>query len=73
MIKTLLLIIELITSAALIFAILLHAPKGDGIGAIGGAARMFNAQKGMESGLNKVTTILAIVFVIIAGVLGVFF
>ena len=71
--KLTLLIIEFITSIALIIAILLHAPKGEGLGAIGGQAKMFNTQKGMESGLNRFTAVLAVIFMVIAGILGVFY
>lgn len=60
--KLVLLILELVVSLFLIMAVLLHSPKGEGLGAIGGQARMFRAQKGMEDGLNKLTTGLAIAF-----------
>jgi len=71
--KTTLLILEFLISAALILAILIHTPKGEGLGSIGGSARMFNSQKGMESGLNKATGVLTVLFFIIAGILGVYF
>ena len=63
--KTFLLTIEVISGLALIIAILLHSPKGEGLGGIGGQARMFNApQKDMESGLNKFTYVVAAIFLI---------
>jgi preprotein translocase subunit SecG len=71
--KILLLIIEFITALGLITAVLMHSAKGEGLGGIGGQARVFNTQSDMESGLRKFTTILAIVFVVSAGILGVFY
>jgi preprotein translocase subunit SecG len=71
--KTTLLILEFLVSAALIIAILIHSPKGEGLGSIGGIARMFNSQKGMESGLTKATGFLTVAFFVIAGILGVYF
>jgi preprotein translocase subunit SecG len=71
--KILLLVIEFITSIALILAILLHTAKGEGLGAIGGQARLFGSQKDLEAGLNKVTTILAVVFIISAIILSILF
>lgn len=70
--QTLLLVAEFLVSLALIVAILLHSAKGEGLGAIGGHARMFNSHKDLEAGLNKITAGLAIAFFIIAGLLGVF-
>jgi preprotein translocase subunit SecG len=71
--KTFLLTIEFISAIALIIAILLHSAKGEGLGGIGGQARMFNSQKGLEDGLNRVTSTLASIFLITAGVFGVFY
>lgn len=69
--KTFLLITEFITAGLLIGAILLHQPKGEGLGGIGGQARLYNYQKDMESGLDRVTTILAILFIVIAIILSI--
>jgi preprotein translocase subunit SecG len=71
--KTTLVIIEFFTSIALIIAILLHSAKGEGLGSIGGSARLFRSQKGLESGLNTLTSILVITFLTIAGILGVYY
>ena len=71
--KTLLLTIEFISALALIVAVLLHSAKGEGLAGIGGQARMFNSQKGLEDGLNRVTSILAAIFLITAGIFGVFY
>ena len=71
--KIALLTIEFLISIALIVAILLHSAKGEGLGAIGGRARLFNTQKDLEAGLNKVTGVLVALFMIIAGLLSVVF
>ncbi len=52
-----------ISAAGLIALILIHSPKGDGIGGIGGQAQMFNTAKTAESSLNTVTWGFAIVFI----------
>ncbi|MFC1752630.1 preprotein translocase subunit SecG [Thermoproteota archaeon] len=69
--KIFLLIIEFFTSIVLIIAVLLHAAKGEGLGGIGGRAKLFSSQKGLESGLNKITGVLAFVFLLVATILGV--
>ncbi len=71
--KIILLIIEIISAVSLIIAVLLHSAKGEGLGGIGGQAKLFNTQRDMESGLQKTTSILAIIFIISAGLLGVFY
>ena len=48
----------------------MHSPKGDGIAGIGNAAQMFSSQKSAEKGLNKLTGIVALIFVICVFVLG---
>ncbi len=65
--------LELLISIGLVGAILLHSAKGEGLGGIGGPAKMFRSAKGMEAGLNRITAGLAFVFLLLAGILGVFF
>ena len=57
--------IQVISAVLLIGLILIHSPKG-----IGGSAQMFTSQKGAEKNLNKLTTIVAIVFVVCVFLLG---
>lgn len=64
--KIFLVTIEFISALLLIIAVLLHSAKGEGLGAIGGSAKIFTTQQGLESGLDKLTTILSIVFVVSA-------
>ena len=62
--------IETVSAVLLIILILLHSPKGDGIGAIGGASQMFASQKSAEKGLNKLTGIVCLIFLICEFLLG---
>ena len=62
--------IQIIASILLIILILLHDPKGDGIAGIGGASQIFSSQRSAEKGLNKVTGIVAAVFLICTFLLG---
>ena len=60
--KTFLLLVQIFSALALIVAVLLHSAKGEGLGGIGGAAKMFGSPKGLEEGLDKLTWTLAITF-----------
>ena len=62
--------IQVISSLLLIVLILMHSPKGDGIAGIGNAAQMFTSQKSAENGLNKLTGIVAGIFVLCVFLLG---
>lgn len=46
----------------LIILVLLHSPKGDGIGSIGGQAQLFSSTKSAENTLNRVTWALVVIF-----------
>lgn len=62
--------IQVISALLLIVLILMHSPKGDGIAGIGNAAQVFSSQKSAEKGLNKLTAIVALVFVVCVFLLG---
>ena len=62
--------IQVISSLLLIVLILMHSPKGDGIAGIGSAAQIFSSQKSAEIGLNQLTGIVALVFIICVFLLG---
>ena len=62
--------IQIATALLLIVLILLHSPKGDGIAGIGGASHVFASQKSAEKGLNKLTGIVAVIFLICTFLLG---
>ena len=63
-------LIEIVAAILLIILILLHSPKGDGIASIGGTSHLFSSQKSAETGLNKLTMYIAIVFAICALITG---
>ena len=62
--------LQVLSALLLIVLILMHSPKGDGIAGIGNAAQMFTSQKSAEKGLNKLTAIVALVFVVCVFLLG---
>jgi preprotein translocase subunit SecG len=55
-------IFQVVFALGLIIAVMLHSAKGEGLGAIGGQAKIFGSQKGVEAGLNRLTTGLAILW-----------
>ena len=63
-------LIQVISAILLIVLVLMHSPKGDGITAIGGASQMFSSQKSAEKGLNKLTYIVAGIFLLCTFLLG---
>ncbi|MFH1387246.1 MAG: preprotein translocase subunit SecG [bacterium] len=69
--KGLLLLVQFVSAALLIVAVLLHAAKGEGLGGIGGSAKIFGTPKGMEEGLDKITWGLAITFLTISVLLAI--
>ncbi|MBD2463828.1 preprotein translocase subunit SecG [Oscillatoria sp. FACHB-1407] len=52
-----------ISAVCLIIVVLLHSPKGDGLGGLGGQAQLFTSTKSAETTLNRVTWILTILFI----------
>ncbi len=62
--------IQIISATLLIILILLHSPKGDGLASIGGSSQLFSSQKGVEDGLNRLTSIIAVVFALVSLLLG---
>lgn len=69
--RTILIVFQFISALGLIVAVLLHTAKGEGLGAIGGQARLFSSQKALEAGLNKITAILAGIFLLLSLILGI--
>jgi preprotein translocase subunit SecG len=51
-----------LSAAGIIVFVLLHSPKGDGIGGIGGQAQLFTSTKSAETAINRITWGLAVVF-----------
>ncbi len=52
-----------VSAVGLIILVLLHSPKGDGLGGLGGQAQLFTSAKSAEQTLNRVTWILTILFI----------
>lgn len=62
MIVTVVQVIWTVAALGLIAVVLLHSPKGDGFGGLGGQAQLFTSTKSAETNLNRITWILMIVF-----------
>ncbi|MDJ0658683.1 MAG: preprotein translocase subunit SecG [Crocosphaera sp.] len=62
-------IIWTVSGVLLVVLILLHSPKGDGLGGIGGQAQLFTSAKSAEKTLNQITWTLSIVFIALTIVL----
>lgn len=69
--KGLLLILQFLSAALLVVAVLLHTAKGEGLGGIGGSARLFGTPKGLEEGLDRITWGLAIIFMTLSVLLAI--
>lgn len=65
-----LLILTTILALGIIVLVLLHSPKGEGMGGIGGAATVFSGKRGAEAGIDRVTWIFCFSFLIVCGILG---
>lgn len=63
-------IFQIVSAVLLILLVLLHSPKGDGLGAMGGASNLFSSQKTAEKGLNHFTYILSAIFLICSFITG---
>jgi preprotein translocase subunit SecG len=65
-------LLEIIWSGSalgIIVFVLLHSPKGDGIGGIGGQAQLFTSAKSAETTLNRITWTLFVVFIAVTVIL----
>lgn len=51
-----------LSALGLIIFVLLHSPKGDGLGGIGGQAQLFTSAKSAEATLNRITWTLCVIF-----------
>ena len=51
-----------LSAIGLTILVLLHSPKGDGIGAIGGQAQLFSSTKSAETTLNRIAWTLTVIF-----------
>ncbi len=62
MIVTVVKVVWAIAAVGVCILVLLHSPKGDGLGALGGQAQLFTSTKSAEETLNRATWLLTIVF-----------
>ncbi|MGB3765950.1 MAG: preprotein translocase subunit SecG [Phormidesmis sp.] len=62
MVVTVVKVIWAIAAVGVCVLVLLHSPKGDGLGALGGQAQLFTSTKSAEETLNRATWLLTIVF-----------
>lgn len=51
-----------VAALGLIILVLLHSPKGDGLGGLGGQAQLFTSTKSAETTLNRITWALTVIF-----------
>lgn len=65
-----LLVITTLLAVGMIALILVHSPKGEGMGGIGGSASMFSTKRGAEAGLDRITWGFSISFLLCCIVLG---
>ncbi|HEY9637507.1 MAG TPA: preprotein translocase subunit SecG [Coleofasciculaceae cyanobacterium] len=52
-----------LSALGVIILVLLHSPKGDGIGGIGGQAQLFTSTKSAEIALNRITWVFSVIFI----------
>lgn len=62
---TVLLVAQAVLGLVMILLVLLHAPKGEGMGGIGGTATMFTGRRGAEAGLDRLTWGVFLLFLVL--------
>jgi len=65
-----LVIVQALLGLVMVALVLLHAPKGEGMGGIGGSAMLFSGKRGAEAGLDRLTWSIVGLFMIICAILG---
>jgi len=65
-----LIIVQALLGVIMVALVLLHAPKGEGMGGIGGSAMLFSSKRGADAGLDKLTWSIVGLFMVICAVLG---
>ncbi len=66
-----LLVLQTIVAVLMVGLVLMHSAKGDGLGGIGGQAHVFGAQRDLEKGLDQVTTVMAVLFILISFIIAI--
>lgn len=72
MLLTILQIAQGLSAVVLIGLILIHSPKSDGLGGMGGATQLFSSHREAEAGLNKLTYWVAGFFFLLSLILGLY-
>lgn len=54
--------IWMFSAVGIVILVLLHSPKGDGLGGLGGQAQLFTSTKSAETTLNRATWVLTFLF-----------
>lgn len=54
--------IWMVSAVGIVILVLLHSPKGDGLGGLGGQSQLFTSAKSAETTLNRTTWILTVLF-----------
>ncbi|NJL44963.1 MAG: preprotein translocase subunit SecG [Leptolyngbyaceae cyanobacterium SM2_3_12] len=62
LVTTIVKVVWAVAAVGLTALVLLHSPKGDGLGALGGQAQLFTSTKSAETTLNRVTWTLTVLF-----------
>lgn len=64
---TALLILQFLVSLALIVVVLLQRSKGEGLGSVGGGAQMFfDKARGIDRAMERATTVIAVLFMVLS-------
>lgn len=64
---TFLMVLQFFVSLALIAVVLLQRSKGEGLGSIGGGAQMFfDRARGVDRTLERATTAIAVIFMLLS-------
>lgn len=70
--KSFLLVLQFLVALSLIVIVLLQKSKGEGLGSIGGGAQMFfHKAKGIDQTLERATTVIAVLFMVLSIVLSI--
>ena len=62
--------VQILSGILLMVLILLHSPKGEGLGGIGGSASLFTGPSQAEAGLDKLTWGAAGIFIFTSALIG---
>ncbi len=57
-------ILQILSAIFSIILVLMHSPKGDGMSFFGGASQLFSSQKSTEKGLNRLTELFVLIFIV---------